>query len=339
MTAPFTDVTDILVIMRRLLKTASDQSITDDILRDALNRFYIYDVPQDLQLFELKRVYQFETLPNVHLYDFPYNDYQLIRPPVYADGSACAFFQSQQLFNNVFPEFIFNQNLILGNGGVDYDGTVTQTPLLRGFTDQLGYRLPNVIISATSTTGNRLYITDDGTLNTTDVGELYETPSDFQFPNPATPPTSSGTVNYATGALDFTFSEGITAGSNIQVQTVNYSAGWPRAVLFFNNIIKLYPVPDKSYKMQFDAQITPAQFLSNQDAIPFGYMGEYLAYGGALKLMAETADTEQFNFYYPMFKEKEAKVLRRTNRQQAVERTPTIFSAQTTPTPNYYTQY
>ena len=91
--------------------------------------------------------------------------------------------------------------------------------------------------------------------------------------------------------------------------------------------------------MQFDAQITPAQFLTTGQAVPFGYMGEYLAYGGALKLMAETGDDQQYMFYRPLFMEKEAQVLRRTNRQQMVERTPTIFSSQTNSVPNYYNNY
>ena len=338
MTAPFTTVTEVLEIMRRLVKTSSDQSITDTTLVDALNRFYIYDMPQNLQLFELKRTYLFDTLPNVHLYQFPFDDYQLIRPPCYSDGVPMSFFQSQTLFNNVFPEFVFNQNAIVGDGGPSYTTTITQAPLLRGFVDTLGYRMPNIIISGQTDTGDRLFICDAGVLGIApNVGRLYEVPSNFQDVGGVAAPVV-GTVNYQTGLMTFLFSQNIATGTNIQIQTVTYTAGWPRAVLFFDNIIKLYPVPDKSYKIQFDAQITPAQFLAIS-GVPFKYMGEYLAYGGALKILAETGDMEQYQFYRSLFNEKEAMLLRRTNRQQMVERTPTIFSAQTIPKPNYYTQY
>lgn len=345
MTAPLSEASQIFVIMRRLLKTSSDQSITDATLEDALNRFYLYDVPQNIQSFDLKRKYIFNTLPNVHIYDFPFNSYQMIKQPAYADGVSIAFFTQEKLFYNVFPEFVFNEATLLGDGTAGpYTPTLTRTPLLRGYLDQLGYRFPNVIISATDGTGTRHFIVDQGTLKTSDnIGFLYET-TDYQLQgNTADPIGGTAQVNYTTGLLNFTFPQNIPSGNVIQIQTVNYSAGWPRAALFFDNFTKLYPVPDKSYKMEFDAYMTPAQFITEQDTkktnVDFSYMGEYLAYGAALKILAEVGDTEQYHFYRGLFQEKEAQVLRKTMRIKETNRTPTIFSAQTTPSPNFYTQY
>jgi len=74
------------------------------------------------------------------------------------------------------------------------------------------------------------------------------------------------------------------------------------------------------------AYLTPAAFLNTGDAIPFGYMAEYIARGAARKILADTGDMEQFQFYEPLFREQETLVWKRSQRQFTASRTGTIFS-------------
>jgi hypothetical protein len=55
-------------------------------------------------------------------------------------------------------------------------------------------------------------------------------------------------------------------------------------------------------------------------------MSEYIARGAARKILSDTGDIEQFQFYEPLFREQEMLVWKRSQRQFTATRTPTIFS-------------
>lgn len=325
MTTPIlgTILSDLITWVRRIIKTSSDQDILDDTIKDYINRFYIYDMPARLQLFDLKRQYIFETVPNIFMYQFPIDLYQGVKPPAYCDGIPLGYFQTNEQFYNVFPEFVNNQQDIFGDNTTGpYTINFGQTPILRGFTDDLGYLTPYVFITGFDNGNEQFYIVDDGN------GILNQTDSSFQnilFQN-------AGTVDYITGVAVFSTLNPVPSSNIISSQTSPYSAGMPRAMLFFNNIFKLYPVPSKVYKVQIDCFVTPQQFLNTDDAIPFSYMSEYIARGAARKILSDSGDYEQFQFYEPLFREQENNVLRRSSRQNATQRTPTIFSARNTGT-------
>lgn len=373
---------DIITWVRRLIKSPSAQSISDIVIADYINRFVTYDMPERVQLFELKRQYTFETIQNIFEYqapftssatgNFPFNNnpppflqtppitqnqtvmpiYQMFMMPIYCDGVEMGWYQSNEQFYKVFPEFVNNEFPIQGNQTVGpYTVSFGRNPILRGFIDDLGNLQPYVFITAFDVNGNRQYIVDSsfistGVPSTQGQGILVQTDSTFQniIGAPLTggyPPTGggSGTVDYVNGTATFSFASAVPNGSNIETQTSPFSAGFPRICLFFNNIFKLYPVPDRSYKIQVDAYVTPSVFFNTTSSVPFAYMSEYLARGAARKILSDQGDYEQMQFYEPLFKEQENLVLRRTSRQKATQRTPTIFSAQTNTNPFIYTQY
>lgn len=327
-------ISTIITWVRRIIKSSSDQEITDQTIGDYINRFYVYDMPERLQLFELKRQYTFVTIPNIFIYQFPYQNYQMILPPVYCDGVQMGYTQSDDQFYKIFPELVNNEQAILADGSTGpYDITFEGSPILRGFTSDAGTTnrnlLPYVYINAIDIAGNQLYIVDDG------FGVLNQTDETFQNIIVA----DAGTVDYINGTATFSFNNQIPAGEPINSMTSPYSAGFPRYALFFNNCIKLYPVPSRPHKMQFDAYITPSQFLDTSESAPFDYMSEYIARGAARKILSDNADYDQFQFYEPFFREQECLVLRRTDRQNSTMRTPTIFSATTSQNGLFNTQY
>lgn len=369
-------LSDIIIWIRRLLKSPSTQSISDAIIADYINRFYSYDMPERIQLFELKRQYTFETIPNIFEYMAPFTQattpifnvnnnpppfienpippqaqtvmpiYQMFEQPIYCDGVLMGWYQSNQQFYNVFPEFVNNEVPLLGNGTTGpFTVNFGRNPVLRGFIDDLGNLQPYVYITTVNTAGQQQYIVDSGYTNTSGQGLLIQTDSTFQNiigpPLIGSPPTSggSGTVDYINGTATFTFNSVAISGANINVQTSPFSAGFPRICLFFNNVFKLYPVPDRAYKIQCDAYLTPTVFFNTSASIPFAYMSEYLARGAARKILSDMGDYDQFQFYEPLFREQENLVLRRTSRQKSTIRTPTIFSSQTGQNPYVLTQY
>ncbi len=138
--------------------------------------------------------------------------------------------------------------------------------------------------------------------------------------------TTSNTINYFTGAVTVTFPVPIPQGQNISAQCFFFQTGLPRGVLYYNNTITLRSPPATQYLVQLDAYLSPAAFLNTEAAIPFGYMAEYIARGAARKILSDTGDVEQFQFYEPLFREQELLVWKRSQRQWTASRTETIYS-------------
>jgi hypothetical protein len=345
---PGTIYSDIETWVRRIIKASNTQSVTSRTIAEYVNRFYTYDVPARLQLFEMKSQYIFQAQPYVYQYQFPYQNYQMVKPPVFCDGVQMGYFQFNEQFYQVYPEQPLNEILLQGNGTIGpYTTMVNSYPVLRGFKNDLPYQSfvstpplggsvsapvvysqtlqPNVFITTFDSSGTYMIVVDDG------QGNLIQTDASFQN-GPSGPPTLPlvvGTVNYLTGICTFSFNSVVAPNTDIYVQTVPYIPGVPRFCLFYNNTIKIFPIPRRSHTIKMDCFVTPAQFLSTTSAVPFAYMAEYIARGAARKLMTDTGDTEQLSIYEPYFQEQENFVLRRTERQNSTQRTPTIFSGQT----------
>lgn len=319
-------VGDLLTYVRRIIKTPSNQSISDATILDYVNRFYIYDAPAVLQLFELKTKFNLQAIPNVDRYNMPYIalpgsvngnlQFQNLLPPVYVDGVQINMSLSRDTFFKAYPNYIQNSQPpnAIGNGGTNYDFFVSSTPITRGHIDVLGNLDPGVYISCLDGNSNPVSVTDSGLFLATNgnIGTLTG--------------NGSGTVNYLTGEINVTFNTVIPVNNQINIQFYPYAAGTPRLVLFYNNVITLRPVPDTFYLVEFDAYLTPTAFLSSGQALQFGYMSEWLARGAARKILSDTGDVDQFNFYEPLYREQLVNVLRRTERQNSIERTPTIYT-------------
>lgn len=193
---------------------------------------------------------------------------------------------------------------------------------------------PGVNITYQNDNGSITTITDSGVFLSsgtgTDLYGLLMVSGGYPFgSSPLSNNTYSvteNTVNYSTGLVNVTFPTAPAAGSQIQIQCYFYEQGIPRAVLFYNNCLTFRPPPNTQYYVELDCYLTPAAFLNTSQAIPFGYMTEYISRGAARKILSDTGDTEQFMFYEPLFREQENLVWKRSQRQFTTTRTGTIFS-------------
>ncbi len=349
MTAPGTNLDDVIIYFRRYVKEGDTATLKDNTIIDYINRFYLYKMPQRLQLWDLKRQFFIDTIPDINYYLFPINDYQMIVQPIYVDGIEIGYYQSNSEFYRSYPEQMMNEQPIISDGIPPYTTTLTNFPIMRSFFDKPNtgenlnrYRIANFIVSAQDDNGVTQYAVDNGVTNLVQV--------DNQFQNVTTPPNENiGNIDYATGVLSINFPETIPVGNLITVQSIPYAASRPVGVLFTNNYLKIYPVPDRVYRLQFQAIATPAMFLkTNSDGdnstdsqqLPWRHMSEYIALGSAILFMKEMRKEDQLRFYLPFFQEEEVELLRRTSRQEDTQRTGTLFSQQTdTFFNNFYNQY
>jgi hypothetical protein len=189
---------------------------------------------------------------------------------------------------------------------------------------------PAVWITSTDATGANVVVADSGQFLTSNVNYgLLMSPGKAPLGNAGLNggySTTSNTINYQTGVITVTFPVAIPAGQNINVQAWYYNPGLPRAILYYNNTLTLRSIPAMQYLVEIDAYLSPAAYLTTAAALQFGYMAEYIARGAARKILSDTGDVEQFNFYEPFFREQETLVWKRSQRQFTSTRTQTIYS-------------
>lgn len=189
---------------------------------------------------------------------------------------------------------------------------------------------PAVYITSNGSDGSSIVVSDSGQFlsGNLNYGLLMEPGNapDGNLPLPSAYSTSENTINYFTGEVNVTFPVVVPSGVNINAQCFLFQSGLPRGVLFNNNTLTLRSPPDQQYLVELDAYLSPAGFLSTSQAIQFAYMSEYIARGAARKILTDTGDIEQFQFYEPLFREQEQLVWKRSQRQFTASRTQTIYS-------------
>lgn len=140
-------LSDVITYIRRILKSPSDADISDDLLIDYINRFWIMDVDARMQLFDLKTTYQFQTTPGVDRYNMPlysvqiepgnqnigmYPVYQGFMGQVRINGVPVAFETEPRYFFNNFPNIVQNLQQIGIADGVSTNYTL-QLPIINPF--------------------------------------------------------------------------------------------------------------------------------------------------------------------------------------------------------------
>jgi len=313
---------DIRTKVRRLTGRPSPQQITDSQIDFYVNTFYQYDFPEHLRVFSNTTTFRFMTTPNVDTYDMrtlqvgfdggtaPAVDvYYNLQPPAYIEGYQSFYSQSREQFFRIYPALGDQFNSLSGNG----------TPGPYNFT------LPNRPFLQNSVTVGTI---DD--TNTTQT--IADNPVDYETGNwqdilLGTPIT--GSINYLTGVGTITFANNIPTGQEINISFTPYEPNRPQAVLFYDNILTLRPVPDKVYSVELNAFLTPTALLDSGDQPLLRQWWQYLAYGAAKKIFEDSQDPEGIDSIIPGFKEQEHLVLYRSIVQQTNERTATIYTEMT----------
>jgi hypothetical protein len=390
-------LSDVITYIRRIIKSPSNADISDNLIIDYINRFWLMDVDARMQVFDLKTTYRFQTTPGIDQYNMPYYAiqaepgnqaisyypvYQGFLGPAYINGIQVPLQTQRESFYNLWPDIVQQgQVLAVGDGTtgpytlsfpIAPNNTSPVNPpiqyLLRGHVDVTGViakgidplQDPPLVTSAqillpasfiqdvpVTSVDSRVFFTstaaDGSNIVVQDSGQFLDSNQNYgllmqqgQAPNGNLPltngpspnySTTQNTINYLTGvATGVYFPQAIPAGVNINGQCYFYQTGLPRSILFYNNVLKLRSPPDRQYLVELTAYLSPAAYLTTGASIQFAYMCEYLARGAARKILSDTGDIEQFQFYEPLFREQELLVWKRSQRQWTSARTQTIYS-------------
>lgn len=299
MSQPTTDLQTIRNKVRALTANPSPQQLSDATIDQYINTYYLYDLPDQLRLFNLKTVYSFTTQPNIDVYTLPIDLYTSFHPPLYVAGYYCKYTQSRSELFQIYPEILQNSVLGSGNGTAGpYTFTLTNAPVARN----------SVLIAGIDANNFSWNLTDDGAGNLVGGG--------------------SGTVDYLTGVATFTFGGVIPASENITGNFYFYQPSRPQCGMVYQDSITLRPIPDQAYQVQLDAYILPTALLTvNQD--PFlKQVWQLLACGAALKILEDRNDVENYAFVAEILKKYEYEAVYRTSVQRSNQRVATIYTQQ-----------
>jgi len=302
--------------VRRLTASPSELQLATTEIDDQVNTFILFDMPEQLRLFNLREEYEFYTDPNVEAYAFPRNDYINVYQPIYMAGYQGFYTQSREQFYRIYPQLQFEENVATGDGVTNsFNLQLSNFPVLRGYTYPPDTTIfSQVFLSYTDANGLSQIARDDGAGG---------------FVNEDGSVALTGTINYVTGAIVGLAFEFIpTNGSTITAQSIPYQASRPQALLFFNDVFILRPVPDKAYCISMEVEKRPTALLAANDNPELEEWWQYFAAGASLKVLQERQDMTSIANIMPYFKEQERLCLRRTTQQLAQERTSTIFTEQ-----------
>ena len=123
---------DVITYVRRIIKSPSNAVITDNLIIDYINRFWLMDVDARMQNFDLKTKYSFQTTPGVDQYNMPLYDpqiqpgaqtiasfpvYQGFLSPAYVNGVQVSLQTQKNIFYNAFPNIMQNLQAVgVGDG-------------------------------------------------------------------------------------------------------------------------------------------------------------------------------------------------------------------------------
>ena len=324
----------IRIKVRRLSRSPSVNQISDADIDTYVNNFVLYDFPQSVRLFDLRKTFTFYTVPNVDTYSTNYtqatqplfnykNLIVSIHDPVYVAGYKMYFTQGRSEFFGMWPKI--STRIQIGTG----DGITT---LFAGVLSNIPILPRNVTISSLNTGNNPLILKDVPLISPTtgiqiaNEGNLYVPDTE-----PATPPIvldPFNNIDYVTGSYTITFASAPGAGQAIWMQTVPYVAARPSTVLYFDDTFTIRPVPDITYPVTFEAYVRPLELLSGSQVPEISQWWQYIAYGASIKLLQDRNDLDTVQLLMPEFNKQERLVLRKTLVQEANDRVATIYAQQ-----------
>lgn len=323
---------DIMTKVRRITRSPSASQLTDTDLKQYINDFLLYDFPELLRLFTFRTTFSFYTTPFVDvystitdatdptnpMYDFK-NLYITVHDPIYVAGRKAYFTQSRNDFYNIYPPVMARTQIGTGDGvTVLFADTLNNVPVIQN----------NVMFTSYDANYEAIVLKD---IPQTDpvtgvpylIGDLVEPDK--------TAASTVGTIYYNTGVYSLTFPVAPANGAPIYAQYIQYTAGMPTSILYFDNKFILRPIPDMAYKVEIETYKRPAILTDAIDEPILEQHFSFIAFGASKKIFEDRMDMESLNMIMPLLKEQELLCQRRTLVQQSNERVATIFTQQIDP--------
>lgn len=285
---------------------------------DYINDFYLLDMPEHMRLLKLKQYLIFTTLPNVGTYAVPQTYYQVM-PPIYVDNYQSGWHQDPDSFYRIWPELEFIQRSVFQGDGAttNFAFTLSQRPIIQG----------SVVIGSAEET-----FTDQDQALAINTNELLVNPGILTGSQ-----GSTGTINYLTGAVTIVALNPYTADVQFNAHYRPYVASRPRDILFYQQNLYLRPIPNDTYQIKVLTYIQPTVAIAAggtrvqfdnvlTDSPLFNEWWQVIAYGASLKILIQEGDYDEYAIQRPFFEEALRLAQRRTLKQLANQRIPTVYS-------------
>jgi hypothetical protein len=316
---------------RKMTGSATDLQLTDPVMQDYLDSFYLFDFPAQFRSLKLKDRYIFNTIQGQDTYPFDSERYTTVEMPCQIEKTLVQLFQDPGSFYgawgyNMGAGTQFEDNFDFGDGTTGpYGGTLTAIPIIGSVNNdpvtnpnRIGI-VQNLLITANTVAGT-LNVTDKNLGNGT--GELI---GDVDTLSPV------GTINYQTGVITgLVFNQAVPSGNQIQCQYLPVVLDTPEAILFFQNQFTIRPVPDKGYTVELIAYRRPSQALSNPNNFypELTEWWETLAVGLAKKIYEDRMDSDGIARMESILEKHYDLIETRTYAQLGKQRAGTIFAGQ-----------
>jgi hypothetical protein len=245
------------------------------------------------------------TTPNVSDYPLDNAIYQSVEKPAYVDNYEMYVTRDLATWHSIWPQIRIqdDSNTSLGTGLDSF--TLSSLPILPG----------SISLGASTGFNTSMQAFDDktgGFVTSTGV-------------------SVSGAVDYETGEITNLATTGVVAGETINVNYYSYFASRPWAMLYWDNTLSFYPVPDRIYEVSMTVYKTPTELLSGMDTPELDQWWEALAYGAAMKIFEDNKDIESMSEMEVLLERKLNLLRRRTWYTLHNQRTATIYAD---PSPN-----
>ena len=298
--------------IRRITKSPSVSQITNDNIDEYINSFILYDIPSSLKLFTLEKNLTFFTSANQFLYETTTDDvddplynfknkYVNITSPVYIAGTRAMLTKSQDEFYSYGLKQEFTEEVGTGDGATStFSGTLSKYPVL----------CDRVMFTYLNTDGDSVVIQGDGDDGLIDPFAITGYGGDF---------------NCKTGAYSLALSSVPGVGEAITASTVPYTPTKPTCVLFHNNKFRVWPIPDKSYRVEVSAVQRPSELLSDDSEPELSAWWEYIVLGACRKIFLSRLDLDSIQRIEAEFIHWEDLINRRTIENQTDQKVYTIY--------------
>lgn len=317
--------------VRRITRSPALSQLTNEQLDEYINTFILYDFPEHLRLFTLRKLLTFYTQPGVDVYDTNTtvttdplynfkNRYIAVHPPVFMAGIQSFYTQWRDVFYGYWPQTntIADTQLRGNNSSGPFAGQQIAPSTGLPFILQR-----SVNFNCLDTNGSAMVMVDIPINN--QIGNL--TPADVPLVAPFdTTQNPNNYINYITGQYVITFPQITQTAAPIWFEGILYQPGKPLGMLFYDSKFTIRPVPDKVYGIQIEVDMRPTELINTTDVPQLEQWWQYIAYGASKKIFEDRMDLDSVQQIMPEFKQQERLVLRTTLSIQANERTVTIYT-------------
>lgn len=320
---------DIITKIRKLTSSGNSFQLTDAQIKDYINSFYLYDLPEQFRSLKLEDIYTFDTIAGVNVYAFDSELYYTVQQPCFCAKRQIALFSDPASFYSFNTSYAWQiQDFFAIGDGSDgpYAGLTSAHPMVRSANNDptnLNYpagRVQNILITVNTSTGT-LNVTDTPVGNNSLIGNLIGD-------------CTAGTINYQTGQITgLRFTSIVPSGNQIQIQYSPVQFTIPVSIMYFQDQFTLMPPPDRGYTIELVAYRQPTQAMAdtaaNQGSPELKEWWELVAVGAAKKIYEDRLDTDGIQMMDKMLKERYSINMTRTYAQiGSAQRVPTMFADQ-----------